>query len=189
MEVGGGRGRLYTYRYIVTTRMTSALRWAAMRDILMFQQEVMDKVTRQCSQTTTFLKRKESRSGIEPRSFRLSPYHQAKPAHGGSVPIKQSYEATLSTCHVILHSDITAVQQKGRTHRTEGGLWQSVYREKCNPTFLSYPKKLNVWQHTNRPTCVTRVKSHTIVHDSCAAVEPLCQTVLISAFATFAQGG
>ena len=32
MEVGG-RGRLYTYRYTVTTRMTPALRWAAMRDI------------------------------------------------------------------------------------------------------------------------------------------------------------
>ena len=38
----GGRGygwmggRLYTYRYTVTTRMTSALRWAAMRAILMF---------------------------------------------------------------------------------------------------------------------------------------------------------
>ena len=31
------RGRLYTYRYTVTTRMTSALRWAAMRAILMFQ--------------------------------------------------------------------------------------------------------------------------------------------------------
>ena len=31
----------------------------------------MDKVTRQCPQTTTFLKRKESRSGIEPRSYRL----------------------------------------------------------------------------------------------------------------------
>ena len=29
------------------------------------------KVTRQCPQTTTFLKRKDSRSGIEPRSFRL----------------------------------------------------------------------------------------------------------------------
>ena len=28
--------RLYTYRYTVTTRMTSALRWAAMRAILMF---------------------------------------------------------------------------------------------------------------------------------------------------------
>ena len=33
---GGGRGRLYTYRYTVTTRMTPALRWAAMRVILMF---------------------------------------------------------------------------------------------------------------------------------------------------------
>ena len=31
----------------------------------------MDKVIRQCPQTTTFLKRKESRSGIEPRSFHL----------------------------------------------------------------------------------------------------------------------
>ena len=28
--------RLYTYRYTVTTRMTSTLRWAAMRAILMF---------------------------------------------------------------------------------------------------------------------------------------------------------
>ena len=35
MEVVGG-GRLYTYRYTVTTRMTFALRWAAMRAILMF---------------------------------------------------------------------------------------------------------------------------------------------------------
>ena len=33
---GWGRGRLYTYRYTVTTRMTPALRWAAMRAILMF---------------------------------------------------------------------------------------------------------------------------------------------------------
>ena len=68
---GGGRGRLYIYRYTVTTRMTSALRWAAMRAILMFQYEMMDKVTRQCPQTTTFLKRKENRSGVELRSFRL----------------------------------------------------------------------------------------------------------------------
>ena len=35
---------------------------------------VRDKVTRQCPQTTTFLKRKESRSGIEPRSFCLPAY-------------------------------------------------------------------------------------------------------------------
>ena len=33
---GGGRGRLYTCRYSVITRTTSALRWAAMRAILMF---------------------------------------------------------------------------------------------------------------------------------------------------------
>ena len=32
---------------------------------------MMDKVTRQYPQTTTFLKRKESRSGIEPRSLRV----------------------------------------------------------------------------------------------------------------------
>ena len=32
---------------------------------------VSDKFTRLCPQTTTFLKRKESRSGIEPRSFSL----------------------------------------------------------------------------------------------------------------------
>ena len=31
----------------------------------------MDEVTRQCPQATTLLKRKESRSGIEPRSFCL----------------------------------------------------------------------------------------------------------------------
>ena len=35
MDVGGGGG-LYTYRYTVTTGITSALRWAAMRAILMF---------------------------------------------------------------------------------------------------------------------------------------------------------
>ena len=32
----GRRGRLYTYRCTVTTRMIPALRWAAMRAILMF---------------------------------------------------------------------------------------------------------------------------------------------------------
>ena len=33
---GAGRGRLYTYLYTVTTRMITALRWEAMRAILMF---------------------------------------------------------------------------------------------------------------------------------------------------------
>ena len=66
----GGIGRLYTYRYTVTTRMTSALRWAATRIILMFH-----NCERQSHKTEftdhNFLKRKESRSGIESRSFRL----------------------------------------------------------------------------------------------------------------------
>ena len=34
---------------------------------------VRDKVTRQCPQTTTFLKRKESRNGFEPRSYAYEP--------------------------------------------------------------------------------------------------------------------
>ena len=72
MEVGEEGAYLYTYRYTVTTRMIPALRWAAMRAILMFQYEVMDQITRQCPQTTNFLKRKESRNGVEPRSFRLT---------------------------------------------------------------------------------------------------------------------
>ena len=35
-EDSARRWRLYTYRYFVITRMTPALRWAAMRVILMF---------------------------------------------------------------------------------------------------------------------------------------------------------
>ena len=57
MEVGeeGDGGRLYTYRYTVTTRMTPALRWAAMRDILMFPLIVREKSHKTVStQTTTF---------------------------------------------------------------------------------------------------------------------------------------
>ena len=36
MGGGEGKGRLYIYRWTVTTRMTSASRWTAMRAILMF---------------------------------------------------------------------------------------------------------------------------------------------------------
>ena len=55
---GEGRGRLYTLsRYTVTTGMTAASRWAAMKAILMsftFLIIVRDKITRPCPQTTTF---------------------------------------------------------------------------------------------------------------------------------------
>ena len=69
MEMGG-KGRLNSYRYTVTTRTTPALMGS---DESRFNASliVRDKVTRQCPQTTTFLKKKESRRGIEPRSFCL----------------------------------------------------------------------------------------------------------------------
>ena len=52
MEVGE-EGDYYTYRYTVTTRMTPALRWAAMRAILLNASLIVrDEITRQCPQTT-----------------------------------------------------------------------------------------------------------------------------------------
>ena len=63
MEVGG-EGDYIPIATLSPPEMIPALRWAAMRAILVFSVEVMDKITRQCPQTTTFLMRKESRSGI-----------------------------------------------------------------------------------------------------------------------------
>ena len=54
MEVGEEGDYNYTYRYTFTTRMIPALRWAAMRAILMFQWEVIDKATGQCPQTKRY---------------------------------------------------------------------------------------------------------------------------------------
>ena len=70
---GGGRGRVYTYRYTVTTRMI-CIEMDSGESHFNVSLIERDKVTRQCPQTTTFSKRKESRSGIEPRSFRLPAY-------------------------------------------------------------------------------------------------------------------
>ena len=64
--------RLYTYRYTVITRMTPALRWAAMRAILNVSLIVRDKITTSVHRPQ-LLKRKESRSGCEPRPLRLPP--------------------------------------------------------------------------------------------------------------------
>ena len=78
-----GRGRLYTYRYTVTIRMTPAFRWAAMRAILMFHN---------CegqSHKTVSANHNLSEDKEEPKRYRtevlpltsLTPYRQAKPAH------------------------------------------------------------------------------------------------------------
>ena len=53
MEVGG-RGRVYTYRYTVTTRMTPALKVGSDESHFNVSLIVRDKVTRPCPQTTTF---------------------------------------------------------------------------------------------------------------------------------------
>ena len=74
MEVGEEGEYIYTYRYTVTTRMTCIKMGSDESHFNVSLLIVMDKVTRPCPQTTTFLKRKESRSGIEPRSFRLPAY-------------------------------------------------------------------------------------------------------------------
>ena len=54
MEVGE-EGDDYVYRYTVTTRMTSALRWVA---ILMFH-NCEGQSTRQCPHTTTFEEKRD----------------------------------------------------------------------------------------------------------------------------------
>ena len=53
----------------VTSRMTLTIRWAAMRAIFNVSLIVRDKVTKTLSKSNTFLKRMESRSGIEPKPF------------------------------------------------------------------------------------------------------------------------
>ena len=80
---GGWRRRLYTYRYAVTNRMTPALRWAAMRAILMFHNCEGQNHTRQCPQTTTFEEKgepKQIRTEV-PLLTSLTPYRYAKPGH------------------------------------------------------------------------------------------------------------
>ena len=77
MEVGGGGERDHIpIATLSPLRMISALRWAAMTAILMFHNIVRDKVTRQCSQTTTFDEKGEpKRNRIEVLPFTsLTPY-------------------------------------------------------------------------------------------------------------------
>ena len=57
----------YTCRYTVTTRITPALKMGSDESHFNVSFIVRDNVTRQCPKTTTFLKRKVSRSGFEQR--------------------------------------------------------------------------------------------------------------------------
>ena len=81
MEVGGG-GRLYTYRYTVTTRIT-CIKVGSDESYFNVSLIVRDKVTRRCPQTTTFEEKgepKRIRTEVPPLTS-LTIYHQARPAH------------------------------------------------------------------------------------------------------------
>ena len=118
-----------------------------------------DKDTKQCPQTTTFLK--ENRSGIEPRPSgqllltSLKPHRLAKPAQHWGVPLcwdlLQSYEYIpdpLATTFAILRHTVVSIAQLTRSLESTHPL---LYARKCadgqsvttNPVIYSAPQ--SVW--------------------------------------------
>ena len=94
MGWGWGRGREIIYLSLHCHHQNdSCIKTGSDESHFIHSLIVRDKVTRQCTDTTTFLKRKESRSGIEPRPFcpfslslsvrlsTLTPYRWAKPVN------------------------------------------------------------------------------------------------------------
>ena len=95
MEVEGCGGEvdyIYTYRYTVTTRMTPALRWAAMRAILLFH-NYCEGQSRESVHRPQLLKRKENRRErrTEADSNRSRPAYQPN-----ALPLGQT--GSPSTC-------------------------------------------------------------------------------------------
>ena len=71
MEVGE-KGDKYTYRYKRCHKQNdSCIKTGSDKSHFNVALIARDKATRQCPQTTTFSKRKERRSGFEPRSLCL----------------------------------------------------------------------------------------------------------------------
>ena len=71
----------------------------------------MDKVTGQCPQTTTFLKRKESRSGIEPRSFAYQPNALPLGQTGSQKGLKGFRTVEHESCLLVLSStSVSAIE-------------------------------------------------------------------------------
>ena len=92
----------------------------------------MDKVTRQCPQTTTFLKRKESRSGIKPRSFRLPAYRlTARPNRLTKTMIKSLVVAVVCT----LSLSLSLSPARAATVRTKSVSHQSSDTARRFPVF------------------------------------------------------
>ena len=69
---GGGRRRLYTYRYTVTTRMT-CIKMGGDKSHFNVSLIVRDKITRQCPQTTIFFKERRIEADSKRRPFAYQP--------------------------------------------------------------------------------------------------------------------
>ena len=117
----------------------------------------MDKVTRQCPQTTTFLKRKESQSSIEPSPSTYQPNAlplgqtgsrgmEGEEGDYNFIPI-----ATLSPPEWLLHNDgINCEGQNHKTVSTDHNFWRERRTEVddedgdyfCNALFSAFEQTL-----------------------------------------------
>ena len=114
-----GRGRLYTYRYTVTTRMTSAFRWAAMRAILMFRNcEGQSYKTVSTDHNFWWERRAEADSNWGPSAYQPNalPLGQT-----GSQPIPQrgvifylGPGSSIVGCTVLVMDTVTAIRDRVR---------------------------------------------------------------------------
>ena len=92
---GGGRGRVYTYRYTVTTRMT-CIKMGSNQSHFNVSLIVRDKVTRQCSQTTTFEEKGEPKR-YRTEVLRLPAYRLTARPNPGSLTGSRPIDVLLST--------------------------------------------------------------------------------------------
>ena len=113
---GEGRGRIYTYRYTVTTRMT-CINVGSDESRFNVSLIVRDKVTRPCPQTTTFEEKgepKRYRTEVLPLTS-LMPYHLGQTGSRLSASCQPSH--TLTLCRVCPSSPPRLVTCPG------GGGW------------------------------------------------------------------
>ena len=126
---GGGRGRVCTYRYTITTRMT-CMKMGSDESRFNVSLIVRDNVTRPCPQTTTFDEKgepKRNRTGVLPL-ISLPPYRWAKPALKKKyTPLQFTFVANASPrfeWHAVINHSVT----RDETHHfSESQLYSKVY--------------------------------------------------------------
>ena len=121
-RVGGGRGRLYTYRYTVTTRMTSALRWAAMRAILMYHNcEGQSHKTVSTDHSFWRERRAEADSNRGPSAYQPNalPLGQTGSLHTISSPLTYIYPRTGPVCG----RRCQRIRSRSKSHMAIAGDW------------------------------------------------------------------